>query len=138
MTRRVFLAVATLMAATVAASAADKAWTFEIFKSEKSEEFFFRLKDGDGAIALTSQGYKAKADAKKMVENLKEKLADYKIEYKEDNAKKTRFNVVAKNGQTVASSSKGYDTKADAEKLTAEIVKGAKDAKVVDETEKKK
>ncbi|CAN5572578.1 hypothetical protein BH11PLA2_BH11PLA2_48160 [soil metagenome] len=137
MTRRVFLSVAFLALATSFAAAADKAWTFEIY-TDKAEDFRFRLKDTDGNVVVMSQSYAKKADAVKMVTNLKEKTADYKFDYTEDKAKKTRFNIVAKNGQVVASSGKGYDTKADAEKVTAAMVKDAKDAKVDDMTEKKK
>src|SRR5436190_19935101 len=99
MTRRVFAAVLFASLASFAL-AADKVMSFEIYK-DSSDEFRFRLKDAEGTIVVKSQGYKAKADCSKMVENFKTKMDDYKFEYSEDKKKETRLNIIAKNGQTV-------------------------------------
>lgn len=136
MTRRLFLGYALLLIAAAGSLAADKAMQFEIY-ADKGEEFRWRMKDTNGTTVATSgQGYKAKADCKKMVENFKDDISKYEFELYEDNKKETRFRMKAKNGNVVGSSSSGYKTKADAEKAVGAIKKGVKDATVVDETKK--
>src|SRR5262245_11314598 len=138
MYRRVFF---TVLAATVTAgfaAAADKPMTFEIYADAK-DETRWRLKDGDDkTVATSGQGYKAKADCKRMVENFVKDISAYTLEVYESEKKKDEFRwrIKAKNGQTVGASSGGYKSKADAEKVVEEVKKGAKDAKVV-EIEKK-
>ena len=137
MTRRVFACAAVYAALVSFALAADKTMSFEMYADAK-DEFRWRLKDTEGTIVATSgQGYKAKADCKTMVENFKTDITKYKFEITEDKEKKHRFSLTAKNGQTVGSSSKGYDKKKDAEDVVEAIKKGAKDATVKDETTKK-
>jgi uncharacterized protein YegP (UPF0339 family) len=118
--------------------AADKKMTFETYTDAK-HEYRWRLKDGDGDIIATSgQGYAAKADCTKMVDNLVKDVSKYTFDVYEDNAKKFRFRIKASNGQVVGSSNTGYDKKADAEKVVDAIKKGAKDAEKVDDTKGKK
>jgi uncharacterized protein YegP (UPF0339 family) len=110
---------------------------FEIY-SDKAEEFRWRLKDTEGTIVATSgQGYKAKADCTKMVDNFKADISKYEFELYEDNKKETRFRLKAKNGNVVGASNSGYKMKADAEKVVDAIKKNVKDATVTDETKKK-
>merc|ERR1712050_173892 len=45
---------------------------FQIFKSEKNDEFYFRLKAGNGEIILASEGYKAKAGAENGIKSVRE------------------------------------------------------------------
>lgn len=53
--------------------------TFEIYKDAK-EEFRWRLKAGNGQnIASSGQGYKAKADAEKAIETIKQGAAKAKV-----------------------------------------------------------
>ncbi len=134
MIRRVFLSLALMVVAGSVASAAEK-YAFEIY-ADKAEKTRWRLKDGDGNIVVTSQGYSKKADAARMVDNLKGDISKYKFEYSEDAKKETRFNIMARNGQVVGSSSKGYATKADAEAVVKGIQAGTKSATVTDETKK--
>lgn len=118
------------------ASAADL--KFEIYKDAK-EEFRWRLKDGDTNLGTGGQGYAKKADCKKGVERMQKDAGTDALAFEvyEDNAKKFRWRAKVKNGNVVASSSSGYETKADAEKAVKEIEKGAAKAKVEEVEEKK-
>ena len=137
LTRRNCLGMMLFTALAGLAAAADKKMTFETYADAKME-YRWRLKDGDGTTLATSgQGYGAKADCTKMVDNFKKDISRYEFEISEDKAKKFRFNLKAKNGQTVGSSTKGHDTKADAEKVIEVIKKGAKDAEKVEAPKEK-
>ncbi|OWK44387.1 YegP family protein [Fimbriiglobus ruber] len=133
-TRR-FFAVALIAAVgaglgTVHARAADKKFQFEIYPDAK-DEFRWRLRDGDGGIVATSgDGYKRKADCKKMVENIKADIGKYTFEVYEDAKKEYRFRLKANNGNIIAASSRSQKTKADADKLTETISKEVKNADV--------
>lgn len=118
------------------AAAADGMFVFELYPDAK-DEYRWRLKDGDQVLATSGQGYKAKADAKKMVDNFTADIAKYKFETYEDAKKQTRWKMLAKNGQTVGSSAKGYKTADEAEKAIEAVKKGAKGAKVVEAAKEK-
>merc|ERR1712048_733531 len=45
---------------------------FELFQSEKNEEFYFRLKAGNGEIILASEGYKSKSGAENGIRSVRE------------------------------------------------------------------
>lgn len=107
--------------------AADAKMTFEIYKDAKGE-YWWRLKDGDNALANSGQGYAKKGDCTSMVDHFKSDISKYNFEVYEDNAKKFRFRIKAKNGNTVGSAVKGFDKKADAEAAVDSFKKGAKDA----------
>src|SRR5262245_13516343 len=137
-TRRVFLAAVAALAVAGLSRAADKPMTVEIY-TDKSDDFRWRLKDCDEkTVATAGQGYNAKADCKRMVDNFVKDISAYNLEVYESEKKKDEFRwrIKAKNGQTVGASSGGFKTKAEAEKVVEEVKKGAKDAKVV-EIEKK-
>ena len=139
LTRRVFLAACAAVAVAGLARAADKPMTFEIY-TDKSDEFRWRLKDGDDKILGTSgQGYVKKADCKDMVDKFIKDISNYTFEVYESEKKKGdfRWHIKAKNGQTVGASSGGYKSKTDAEKVVDEVKKEVKDAKVVDKTKEK-
>lgn len=136
-TRRAFGAVLAVFAAAGVAGAAEK-MTFEVY-ADKSDEFRWRLKDGDDKVVATSgQGYKAKADCKRMVENFVKDISAYTLEVYESETKKGdfRWRIKAKNGQTVGASSGAFKTKAEAEKAVDAVKAGAKDAKVVEAAKK--
>jgi uncharacterized protein YegP (UPF0339 family) len=140
LTRRLFLAACAAVAVAGLARAADKPMTFEIY-ADKASEFRWRLKDGDDKILATSgQGYSKKADCKDMVDKFVKDISAYNLEVYESESKKGdfRWHIKAKNGQIVGASSGAFKTKADAEKATEEVKKGAKDAKVDDKTKEKK
>lgn len=61
-------------------AAAKTGLTIEVY-TDNSGEFRFRIKDADdNNLAMASKGYKEKADAMKVVENLKTHLAKAKVE----------------------------------------------------------
>lgn len=78
---------------------------FEIYKSEKSGEFYFRLKAGNGETILGSEGYTTKAACKNGVESVKKNAGDDKrYETKEAKNGKFHFNLKSGNGQVIGSS----------------------------------
>ena len=138
-TRRAWLAVMGLAAATGLGLAGDPKMTFEVYQDAK-DQHRWRLKAANGKVLATSgQGYKAKADLTKAIDRIKSD-ADTKLKFEvyEDKKKEYRFRINAANGQTIGASSEGYKAKADAEKAVDAIKKGAKDAEVVESKEKDK
>lgn len=78
---------------------------FEIYKSEKNDDYYFRLKASNGEIVLNSQGYKDKAGAKNGVESVMTHAGDQNnFESLESANEKFYFNLKAKNGQIIGSS----------------------------------
>jgi uncharacterized protein YegP (UPF0339 family) len=78
---------------------------FEIYQSEKNEQYYFRLKAGNGEVVLSSQGYKDITGAKKGVESVKNHASDSSnYESLEASDGKAYFNLKAKNGQVIGSS----------------------------------
>ena len=78
---------------------------FEIFKSEKTDKYYFRLKAANGEIILTSQAYVDKANCEKGVASvqansgMREKFVENVA-----NDGKLFFNLVAANGQVIGTS----------------------------------
>src|SRR5262245_23898025 len=110
MIRRLFFAVWAAAATAGLAVVVDKPMTFEIY-TDKSNEYRWRLKDGDDkTVATSGQGYKAKADCKEMVEKFVKDISNYTLEVYESEKKKDEFRwrIKAKNGQTVGASSGGF------------------------------
>lgn len=78
---------------------------FEIYQSEKNQQFYFRLKAKNGQVILTSQGYANKAGAKNGVESVRKNAGDdSKFERKEASNGKHFFNLKAGNAQVIGSS----------------------------------
>ena len=78
---------------------------FEIYQSEKSGEYYFRLKATNGQIILSSQGYKQKATCENGVESVKKNAAESsRFEKKEAANGKFFFNLKATNGQVIGKS----------------------------------
>merc|ERR1712110_359692 len=78
---------------------------FELFQSEKNDEFYFRLKAGNGEIILASEGYKAKASAENGIESVRKNAASPehfdKLESKDGHP---YFVLKAGNGQIIGKS----------------------------------
>ena len=137
LSRRVFFAVLAAAATTGLAVAADKKMTFEIY-TDKSDEYRWRLKDGDDkTVATSGQGYTKKADCKKMCEIFVADISKYTFEVYEGKDGGFRWRINAKNGNNVGSSSGGFKTKAEAEKSIDAIKAGVKDATVVEKAKDK-
>lgn len=115
-------------------SAQDAKMKFELYKG-KDDTFRWRLVAGkEDILATGGQGYKDKADAKNGIEIVQRSGKDDKLKYEfyEDEKKEHRWRLKAANGQVVASSSKSYKAKADAEKAVDNIKMNAAKAEVVE------
>ncbi len=107
---------------------------FEIYKSEKNDQFYFRLKAANGQVVLQSQGYKGKISAKNGIESVIKNSKDAKnFEKKEAANGKFYFNLKSTNQQIIGSSQ--MYASADGRDKGIEAVKTAADgASVVDLT----
>lgn len=107
---------------------------FEIYQSEKSKEFYFRLKAGNGEIILGSEGYTTKNACENGVESVKKNASDQdKYETKEAKNGKFHFNLKAGNGQVIGSSQL-YASESGLKNGIASVGKNAAEAEVVDLT----
>ncbi|MCB0585388.1 MAG: YegP family protein [Phaeodactylibacter sp.] len=107
---------------------------FEIFKSEKGDKFYFRLKAKNGQVILSSQGYATKASAKNGVESVMKNAGnDDLYERKEAANGKFHFNLLASNKQVIGSSQM-YASKASMENGINSIKSNAPGATVKDLT----
>ena len=78
--------------------------TFEIFR-DKSDEFRFRLKAGNGQIILASEGYKAKAGAENGIASVKTNAPDdARYGRKESKGGEPYFVLKAKNDEVIGMS----------------------------------
>lgn len=78
---------------------------FELYQSEKSQEYYFRLKAGNGEIILGSEGYTTKAACENGIASVKKNASDEgKYETKTAKNGKFHFNLKAGNGQVIGSS----------------------------------
>ena len=109
------------------------AGTFEVFK-DKSGEFRFRLKAGNGQTVLSSQGYSSKASAMKGIESVQKNAGDdSRFESTETEGGKFRFTMKAKNSQVIGTS-QNYESAAGRDNGIAAVARAADGAKVVDQT----
>ncbi len=78
---------------------------FEVFQSEKSDKYYFRLKARNGQIILSSQGYSSKAAAVNGAESVKRNAEnDDHFLRKEASNGKFYFNLIAGNQQIIGNS----------------------------------
>ena len=107
---------------------------FEIYQSEKSKEYYFRLKAKNGQIILSSQGYSSKSGATNGVDSVKKNSADDgRFERKEASNGKHHFNLKASNGQIIGSSQM-YASKDGMENGIKSVQNNAPNAEVKDLT----
>lgn len=96
---------------------------FEIYQTESNKEYRFRLKDSDGTILLTGEGYKAKANCKKGVESVgKNGTVETRYELKESSNGKFYYLLKATNGQVIGQT-KMHASEGDAHDNKAAIMK---------------
>ena len=108
---------------------------FEIFKSDKSGDFRFRLKARNGQIVLTSEGYKSKKGCLNGVESVrKNSQNDNYFDRKIAKNGKYHFNLIARNGEIVGSSQL-YKTKRTMQIGIDSVKKNAPDGAINDLTE---
>ena len=78
---------------------------FEVYQSESTNKYHFRLKAGNGEIILTGQGYSAKGDCLNGVESVKKNAArEDSFEIKEAKDGRQYFTLKATNGQVIGQS----------------------------------
>ena len=78
---------------------------FEIFKSEKNNKFYFRLKAKNGQVILQSQGYADKSGCKNGIASVQKNASDDKCyERKEASNGKFHFNLCSTNKKIIGSS----------------------------------
>jgi len=107
---------------------------FEIFQSEKSGEYYFRLKAKNGQIILSSEGYKQKSGAKNGIESvMKNAPMDERFIRKEASNGKHYFSLVAGNNQPIGKSQM-YASKDGMEKGIDSVQNNSKGAEIVDLT----
>ena len=107
---------------------------FEIFKSEKGDKFYFRLKAKNGQIILSSQGYATKARCKNGAESVMKNAGhDERYERKEAANGKFHFNLLASNKQIIGSSQM-YASKASMENGIESVKTNAPGATIEDLT----
>ena len=103
---------------------------FEIYQSEKSGEYYFRLKATNGQIILSSQGYKQKTTCENGVESVKKNGAEEsRFEKKEAANGKFFFNLKATNGQVIGKSQM-YDSEKTRDAGIQSVMKNAPGASV--------
>ncbi|APD07488.1 UPF0339 protein [Flavobacteriaceae bacterium UJ101] len=107
---------------------------FELFQSEKSGEFYFRLKAKNGQIILSSEGYTTKAACQNGIESVKKNSQEEaRFEKKETGSGKFRFNLKSTNGQVIGTS-QNYESEAGRDNGIQSVMTNAKDAEVKDLT----
>lgn len=107
---------------------------FEIFLA-KNNEFYFRLKAGNGENILGSEGYKTKASCHNGIASVQKNAADMnRYEKKTSDAGNFSFNLKAANHQVIGTS-QSYKTESGRDNGIASVAKNAPDAKIVDLTE---
>ncbi len=107
---------------------------FEIFKSQKNDKVYFRLKAKNGQVILSSQGYSSKSSAKNGVESVKKNASkDELFERKEAANGKFHFNLLAANKQIIGSSQM-YASKSGMENGIDAVKRTAPEAEIVDLT----
>jgi uncharacterized protein YegP (UPF0339 family) len=106
---------------------------FECYK-DKAGEFRFRLKAGNGNTILSSEGYKSKSGCANGIESVKKNCSDPDRFVKKVTASgKHRFNLTAKNSQTIGTS-QNYASESGCNNGMKSVASNAPDAVVVEES----
>lgn len=108
---------------------------FELFQSEKNEEFYFHLKAaGNSEIILDSEGYTTKANCLNGIKSVKENSKDEsKFDRLQANNGEYYFNLIAGNGQIIGNS-ETYKAKQGRDNGIESVMSNAPNAEVVDLT----
>lgn len=107
---------------------------FEIFKSKSGEEFYFRLKAGNGQNILGSEGYTTKASCKNGIESvMKNATREGAYQEKESSNGKFYFNLLAANHQVIGKSQM-YESKQGMQNGIESVTKNAPEATIDDLT----
>lgn len=107
---------------------------FEIYQSPGNNEYYFRLKAGNGENVLASEGYKQKSSAENGVESVKRNSGDEdNFEKKTSSNGKFYFNLKATNGQVIGTSQM-YASESGRDNGIGAVGRAAEGADVVDLT----
>ncbi len=77
---------------------------FQIFKSEKNNQFYFRLKAGNGEVILASEGYTAKQSCEGGIASIKANASSNGSYERKQNGSSYSFNLKAGNGEIIGRS----------------------------------
>lgn len=106
--------------------------TFELFRSEANQNFYFRFKSTSGTQLLNSEGYAAKSSCQNGIDSVKKNApSDGRYERKVNDGRYT-FNLKAANGEIIARSTKVYGTAKDRDEAIEVVKREAPNAPVVD------
>jgi len=83
---------------------------FQVFKSAKDQQFYFRLKAKNGEIVLSSEGYTSKQNCFNGIDSVKANAAIDSL-YEKDDLNGFTFNLKATNGEIIGKS-ESYTTAA--------------------------
>ena len=100
---------------------------FEIFRSERNQEFYFRLKASNGKNILSSEGYTSKSSCEKGVDSVKTNAPLNERYVKKDAPGNYRFNLKAANSEIIGRS-EGYTTEAGRDQGIKAVKAAAPDA----------
>ncbi len=103
---------------------------FEVFQSKKDKKYYFRLKNNKGDVVMNGQGYSTKRTCMNGIESVRKncQVAE-RFDAQATKGGKNYFNLVARNGQVVATSAK-WDVKRTCTSNMTSIKKQAPKAKV--------
>lgn len=107
---------------------------FELYQSEKSGEYYFRLKAKNGQVILSSEGYSSKSSCQNGIESVKKNSADDgRFERAESKNGKVFFRLKSGNGQVVGKSQM-YESASGMENGIKSVRENAASAEVKDLT----
>ena len=102
--------------------------SYELFQSEKTERYYFRLKAGNGEIILASEAYNQKAGAENGIASVSKNAADEsKFERRKAKDGQDYFVLKAGNGEIIGKSEM-YKSAAGMENGIKSVMKNAKGA----------
>lgn len=107
---------------------------FEIFRSDRNSQFYFRLKASNGRNILSSEGYLGKSSCENGVASVK-RNAPFNERYKKETDKAGRyyFNLKAANGEIIGTS-EAYATPENRDQGIETVKQTAPDAEIQDLT----
>jgi uncharacterized protein YegP (UPF0339 family) len=102
---------------------------FQVYPSDKSGEYYFRLRAANGEPILVSEGYKAKQSCINGVESVKKNALNDERYERKDGEGRYSFNLKAANGEVIGRS-ESYTTSAARENGIAAVKRDAPEAPV--------
>ncbi len=104
---------------------------FEIYQG-KDENYYFRLKAGNGEIILSSEGYTTKSACQDGIDSVKNNaLSDEQYERKKSSNGKLYFSLLAENKEIIGKSEM-YEVSSGMENGIASVKKNAPEAEVAE------